>query len=76
MSGDTITVEGTMTHSSMGMGAWALQGDKETYEVYQGKPAELQQEGLRVRVTGQVRKDVMTLAMIGPVFEVQQVETL
>lgn len=76
MSQDMITVEGTMARAGLGTGAWALRTEQQTYEIYQGKPAELQQEGLRLRVTGRVRKDVMTLAMIGPVLEVQQVEQL
>ncbi len=71
-----ITVEGTVVYSSMGTGAWAFKGSDRTYEIYQGQPAELQQDGLRARVTGRVRNDVMTLSMIGPVLEVQQVEIL
>ncbi|MGF1513203.1 MAG: hypothetical protein ACFB5Z_05845 [Elainellaceae cyanobacterium] len=65
-----------MARSTVGTGTWMLKGNQKTYEIYQGQPAELQKEGLRVRVTGRVRSDVMTLAMIGPVLEVQQVETL
>ena len=49
--------------------------DGETYEL-KDAPSELKKAGLKVSVKGEVRKDVMTFAMIGPVLEVQSFEEL
>ncbi|EDX75336.1 hypothetical protein MC7420_1254 [Coleofasciculus chthonoplastes PCC 7420] len=58
------------------MGAWALVADSgETYEL-QDAPDELQQPNLNVKVQGEVREDVMTTAMIGPVLQVQSFEVM
>ena len=55
---------------------WALNGsDGTTYEL-KDPPSELQQAGLKVRIDGQIREDVMTLAAIGPVLEVNSFEIL
>ncbi|MEQ9622156.1 hypothetical protein [Coleofasciculus chthonoplastes] len=47
----------------------------ETYEL-QDVPDELQQPNLNVKVQGEVREDVMTMAMIGPVLQVQSFEVM
>lgn len=67
-----MQLEGTISYHAMGTGAWALvTASGETYELYK-LPSQLQVEGLQVIVQGQVRQDIMTLAMIGPVLEVEQ----
>ncbi|MBE9118025.1 hypothetical protein IQ249_19185 [Lusitaniella coriacea LEGE 07157] len=71
-----MTLTGTIERKAMGPGTWALVTDSgKTYEL-KNAPADLCQAGLKVKVEGEVRKDVMTFAMIGPVFEVQSFETL
>ncbi len=72
-----ITVEGTIQRSGMGMGTWALvTSEGQTYEIHQGAPKDLLQPELRVCVKGEIRNDVMTIAMIGPVLEVKSFELL
>lgn len=72
----SITVKGVIERQGFGPGTWALVGkDGETYEL-KDAPSELKKEGLKVRVKGLVRKDIMTFAMIGPVLEVQSFEAL
>ncbi|WP_299489416.1 hypothetical protein [Acaryochloris sp. IP29b_bin.137] len=71
----TIEAEGTITYQSFGLGVWALTANDTTYELFE-PPAELQQEGLAIKVTGNIRDDIMTVAMIGPVLEVQNFEIL
>ncbi|GAB4385866.1 MAG: hypothetical protein Kow00121_51360 [Elainellaceae cyanobacterium] len=72
-----ITVEGTIQRSGMGAGTWALvTGDGTNYEIYQGAPKDLLKPGIQVKVKGEVREDVMTIAMIGPVLEVKSFEQL
>ncbi|MEQ8754874.1 MAG: hypothetical protein RID09_15355 [Coleofasciculus sp. G1-WW12-02] len=72
----SINVTGKIEHKDIGMGAWALVADSgETYEL-QDAPDELQQPNLKVKVKGEVREDVMTTAMIGPVLEVKSFEVI
>jgi hypothetical protein len=73
----SLTVEGKIERSAMGMGTWALvTADGSTYEILKGAPKDLLQPGLQVKAKGQVREDVMTVAMIGPVLEVKSFEVI
>ena len=66
----SIAVTGKIEKKGFGTGTWALVADSgETYELKKAPP-ELQQAKGKVKVEGEIRKDVMTLAMIGPVLEV------
>ncbi|NES65687.1 MAG: hypothetical protein F6K24_10685 [Okeania sp. SIO2D1] len=72
----SITVSGTVEKQSFGTVTWALVAESgETYELKYAPP-ELCMSGVKARVTGTIRDDVMTLAMIGPVLEVQSFEIL
>jgi hypothetical protein len=72
-----ITVEGIIQRSGMGMGTWALvTRDGNTYEILKGAPKDLLQPNLAVQVKGQIRDDIMTTAMIGPVLEVKSFELI
>lgn len=72
----SIKVTGTVELQEFGPGTWALiSDDGTTYELYES-PSELHQSGLKVTVEGTVRDDVMTLAMIGPVLQVNSFEVL
>ena len=72
----SITVKGQVERKGLGPGVWALVGeDGETYEL-KDAPSGLKQAGLKVSVTGEIRKDVMTFAMIGPVLEVQSFKAI
>lgn len=73
----SITLEGKIKRTMMGTGAWALETDEgKSYEIYKGAPKELLKSGQKVKVKGEVREDVMTLAMIGPVLEVKTFEVI
>ncbi|NJL86732.1 MAG: hypothetical protein HC886_13375 [Leptolyngbyaceae cyanobacterium SM1_1_3] len=69
----SMTVEGTVQRATVGLGGWTLvTADGDTYEIYQDSaPADLLQEGLKVKVKGSVREDVMTMNMVGPVLAVE-----
>ncbi len=71
----SITVSGTVERQGFGTGTWALVTDRETYEL-KDAPSELCQSDQKASITGVVRDDVMTIAMIGPVLEVQSFEIL
>lgn len=71
-----ITVTGKIERKPLGIGAWALITESgETYEL-KDPPQELRHPHAKVKVEGQVRNDVMTIAMIGPVLEVKSFEVL
>lgn len=73
----SITVEGKIERQGFGPGTWALvTDDGASYEIYQGAPAELLKAGQKVKVQGEVRDDIMTLAMIGPVLEVKSFDVI
>jgi hypothetical protein len=70
----SIHVEGKVERKGFGPGVWALvTASGDTYELHQA-PNDLQKDGLKAKVRGQIRDDVMTFAMIGPVLEVQGFE--
>ncbi|NEP06193.1 MULTISPECIES: hypothetical protein [Okeania] len=72
----SITVTGTVEKKGFGTGTWALVTENgETYEL-KDAPTELCKSDLKVSITGTIRDDVMTLAMIGPVLEVESFEVL
>jgi hypothetical protein len=71
----SITVTGTIQRRDIGMGAWALVTDEgNTYEILKSADKNLLKAGQTAKVTGQVREDIMTTAMIGPVLEVTSFE--
>jgi hypothetical protein len=72
----SIHVEGTVERKMLGMGAWALvSSDGKTYELHKA-PKDLHKSGLKVKVEGEIRNDVMSTAMIGPILEVKNFEVL
>ena len=73
----SITLTGTIQRRDIGTGAWALVADDgKTYEIQRGAAKELLKSGQKVKVQAQVREDVMTMAMIGPVLEIKSFEIL
>lgn len=71
-----MTVTGTIQRKGFGTGTWALDAeDGKSYELHK-PPSELQKEGLKVKIEGEIRDDVMTIAMIGPVLEVKTFKIL
>ncbi|AFZ13686.1 MAG: hypothetical protein WBB28_12970 [Crinalium sp.] len=72
----SITVTGSIEKKGLGPGTWALVSEGgETYEL-KDAPSDLKKSNLKVKVTGEVRDDVMTFAMIGSVLEVKSFEVI
>lgn len=70
-----LTVEGTIWRSNLDR--WTLVSRQgKDYEIHKGAPQGLLQMGLKVRIKGQVREDLISLAGIGPILEVQSFELL
>lgn len=74
---DVVTIEGVVTRSRFGgAGAWTIVGMGRTVQIFRNQPEEILKDGLKVRVTGKMRPDIMTAAMVGPVFEIASVQIL
>ncbi|MCL6434500.1 MAG: hypothetical protein K6T90_09865 [Leptolyngbyaceae cyanobacterium HOT.MB2.61] len=72
----SMQVEGTIERKGLGPGTWALvSNDGKTYELH-NPPADLHKAGLNVKVKGEIREDIMSFAMIGPILEVKSFEVL
>ena len=66
-----ITVTGKIEKKGFGFGVWALvTAEGTTYEL-KDPPKTLCQEISQVTIKGKIRKDIMTIAMIGPVLEIK-----
>lgn len=71
-----MTITGTIEKKGFGFGTWALVAeDGKTYEL-KDAAQELQQEGIKVEIQGKIREDIMTIAMIGPVLEIESFKAL
>lgn len=66
-----MELTGKIKYQNIATGAWSLIADNGvTYELY--KPhTEITQDGIKVKITGEIREDIMTVAMIGPILEVK-----
>lgn len=67
------TLKGTVKKREVEGGVWVLETqDKKMYEL-KGGPVDIYRHGNKVTIKGDVRKNIMSLAMSGPVFEVKEV---
>ncbi len=71
-----IKITGIIEKKGFGTGTWAIV--TETGQVYELNwiPEELQKIGIKVEIEGIIREDIMTLAMIGPVLEIENYQIL
>lgn len=71
-----MTVTGVIQRKGFGTGTWAIDAeDGKTYELHK-PPKGLQKAGLKVKVDGEIRDDVMSFAMVGQILEVKTFELL
>ena len=71
-----MKVTGKMEMKGFGFGVWALVTDDGTTYELKDYPSELEEDSLKVEVEGNIREDVMTMAMIGKVLEVKSYKKL
>lgn len=72
----SLTVTGTIERKGIGPGTWAIVTEEgETYEL-KDAPKDRLKAGQKAKIEGEVREDVMTFAMIGPVLEVRSFEAI
>ena len=68
-----IQIIGTVEYIDIGTGTWAIVTDTdEQYEIWQPAPESILQEGLKLQVTAKIRDDVMSMATIGDVIEIEE----
>jgi hypothetical protein len=71
-----MTVTGVIQRKGFGTGTWAIESEAgETYELHK-PPEALQKAGLKVKIDGEIREDVMSFAMIGQILEVKRFEVI
>jgi hypothetical protein len=72
-----VTITGTIERRNIGLGVWAfVTEDGVTYQIPKSADKNLLKSGQKAKVTGQVRDDLMTTAMIGPVLEVHSFQVI
>jgi hypothetical protein len=72
-----VTITGTIERRNIGLGVWAfVTEDGVTYQILKSADKNLLKSGQKAKVTGQVRNDLMTTAMIGPVLEVHSFQVI
>ena len=73
----TITATGTIERRNIGLGVWAfVTEDGVTYEISKSADKNLLKSGQKAKITGKVREDLMTAAMIGSILEVHSFEVM
>ncbi|MFM6097310.1 MAG: hypothetical protein ACKPFD_11160 [Dolichospermum sp.] len=66
-----VTITGTIERRNIGLGVWVfVTEDGVTYQILKSADKNLLKSGQKAKVTGEVRNDLMTTAMIGPILEV------
>ncbi len=67
----SVEITGVIKQSDIGMGTWTLVSDTNvTYEIMQPVDNRLLREGLRVKVRGNLRPDMMSMAMVGQLLQI------
>ena len=71
-----MKLRGTVEFRDVEMGVWVLAGDDgKTYQLAGGRSS-LLQEGQRVEIDGDLDRDALGTAMVGPVLRVRSYRTL
>jgi hypothetical protein len=71
-----MKIKGKIEFKEIGMGVWVLVSENgETYELY-NPPSELYKENIQVEITGKIKENIMTIAMVGQVLEIESFKIL
>ena len=66
-----MKLKGRVAFRDIEMGVWVLEGDDgHTYQLA-GGDRKIKKDGARIEIDGEVDRDVMTTAMVGPVLHVK-----
>ena len=71
-----MEITGKIKRQAIGTGVWSLVNQAgESYELYK-PPTEICQDNLQVKITGHIKEDIMTVAMIGQVLEIKSYQII
>lgn len=71
-----MTIQGTLEHSALEGGVWVFRAnDGNSYQL-DGLPSNLHQDGAKLELEGSVDKGMMTIGMMGSVFQVSKARSL
>ncbi len=70
------SMTGTMVYKNLEGGFYGFVSESGEHFTFQKLPKEFNKHGLKIKVWGKPRKDVMTFTQFGTVFEVEQVEVI
>ncbi len=71
-----MTIQGTLEHSTLEGGAWVFRAnDGNSYQL-DGLPSNLQKNGAKLELEGSVDNGMMTIGMMGSVFQVSKARSL
>ena len=65
-----MTLTGRVVYRDLEGGVWVLEADDGTSYQLAGGDRKIKKDGQRIEVQGEVARDVLTAAMVGPVFQV------
>lgn len=71
-----MTIQGTLEHSPLEGGTWVFRAkDGDSYQL-SGLPSDLEVNGARLELEGNVDKNAFTIGMMGTVFQVTKARKL
>jgi hypothetical protein len=71
-----MTIQGTLEKSDLEGGTWVFRTkDGDSYQL-DGLPADLQKDGAKLELEGSVDEGMMTIGMMGSVFQVSKARSL
>ena len=71
-----MTIQGTLEHSALEGGAWVFRADDGNSYQLDGLPSNLQKDGAKLELEGSVDEGMMTIGMMGSVFQVSKARSL
>ena len=71
-----LQFDGAVAYTDLEGGAWVIQADEGTTYEPVNLAAEDREEGLRVRVWADVREEMASTLMVGPIIEIRRLERL
>ena len=74
VNGDSVSGTGTVNFFQLEGGFWAIRGDDNRVYDPINLAEEFQQENLAVRFSGKVRRDMMSVHMVGDIIQLTSIQ--
>jgi hypothetical protein len=66
------SLKGTVKKSDLEGEIWVFDAGREGVYQLKGGPVDLYQNGMKTTIRGNIKKDILGIGMVGPVFEVKE----